>query len=366
MSSGLSMANVNKIKQMAEKHEYNLAIDILDSQNLERSLNPQFLRSCAEIYENVGRNREARQLYVKAHSMAPEGNRIIFSIINFYLKLGYKDLAKRYYDEFEKNDVAGGQQLKDAEYIMKKASGADMNVLFDMLYPYYRDNLDVDWSFELFLLTYLMDKKEDYDIISSDYLATFKDGYYTQTVRDILAGSESAEKLFYIYSKEEVPDNKPDEEEIRAFEKEVLKADYNRGNPDISEAIITEMVDDVPGTSKLFGVIRKGNKSADENNDIELSDADAAAADDANSEAGSENSSNVEKGLKAFIKRKFGKGDKGADTDKTEDENKDSENKTDENTTGEEKASESEQENLQVRKFRIQPHRGLRTLILLW
>ena len=57
------MANVNKIKQMAERHEYNLAIDILDSQNLERSLNPQFLRSCAEIYENVGRNKEARQLF---------------------------------------------------------------------------------------------------------------------------------------------------------------------------------------------------------------------------------------------------------------------------------------------------------------
>ena len=179
MSSGLSMANVNKIKQMAEKHEYNLAIDILDSQNLERSLNPQFLRSCAEIYENVGRYKEARQLYVKAHSMAPEGNKIIFSIINFYLKLGYRDLAKRYYEEFESNDVTGGQQLKDAEYIMKKASGAELNVLFDMLYPYYRDNLDEDWSFELFLLTYIMDKKEDYDILSSDYLATFKDGYYT-------------------------------------------------------------------------------------------------------------------------------------------------------------------------------------------
>ena len=274
MSSGLSMANVNKIKQMAEKHEYNLAIDILDSQNLERSLNPQFLRSCAEIYENVGRHKEARQLYVKAHSMAPEGNKIIFSIMNFYLKLGYFDLAKRYFEEFESNDVTGGQQLKDAEYIIKKATGAEMGVLFDMLYPYYRDNLDEDWSFELFLVTYLMDKKEDYDIISSDYLATFKDGYYTQTIRDILAGSESAETYFYIYSKEEVPDKNPDEEEVRAFEKDVLKADYIRHNPDLQEAVITEMVDDGAGASKFFGGKRK-NKSADSNDSgIELTEAE--------------------------------------------------------------------------------------------
>ena len=349
MSSGLSMANVNKIKQMAERHEYNLAIDILDSQNLERSLNPQFLRSCAEIYENVGRNKEARQLYVKAHSMAPEGNKIIFSIINFYLKQGYKDLAKRYFEEYESNDVTGGQQLTDTEYIMKKASGAELSVLFDMLYPYYRDNLDEDWTFELFLLSYLMDKKDDYDIISSDYLATFKDGYYTQTIRDILAGSESAEKLFYIYSEEEVPDTNPEEEEIRAFEKDVLKADYNRHNPDVSEAVITEMVDGTSGASKFFGGIRKGNKSNDDTNDIELSD---ASSESDPSENGDETSSDgvgssVEKGLKAFIKRKFGKGEKPEDADKKDEDNKladkkDAENKSDDNKPADEKVSETD------------------------
>ena len=350
MSSGLSMANVNKIKQMAERHEYNLAIDILDSQNLERSLNPQFLRSCAEIYENVGRHKEARQLYVKAHSMAPEGNKIIFSIMNFYLKLGYFDLAKRYFEEFESNDVTGGQQLKDAEYIIKKATGAEMGVLFDMLYPYYRDNLDEDWSFELFLVTYLMDKKEDYDIISSDYLATFKDGYYTQTIRDILAGSESAETYFYIYSKEEVPDKNPDEEEVRAFEKDVLKADYIRHNPDLQEAVITEMVDDGAGASKFFGGKRK-NKSADSNDSgIELTEAEETAevSEETPSETPTEdNGSSVEKGLKAFIKRKFGKGEKPEESDdkaadgKTDKETTDSEESKDKTESGETSEAEN-------------------------
>ncbi|MBQ8950300.1 MAG: hypothetical protein IJ065_03915 [Eubacterium sp.] len=344
MSSGLSMANVNKIKQMAEKHEYNLAIDILDSQNLERSLNPQFLRSCAEIYENVGRYKEARQLYVKAHSMAPEGNKIIFSIINFYLKLGYRDLAKRYYEEFESNDVTGGQQLKDAEYIMKKASGAELNVLFDMLYPYYRDNLDEDWSFELFLLTYIMDKKEDYDILSSDYLATFKDGYYTQTVRDILAGNDSAEKYFYIYSEDEVADKNPEEEEIRSFEKDVLKADYLRHNPDLSEAVITEMVDAGSGASKLFGGIKK-NKSGDANDSgIELSEAgentETADVKVADEDVPSENSSAVEKGIKAFIKRKFGKAEK-VDEKAADKNDADASKKDASETSNDEKSAES-------------------------
>ena len=86
MGSGLSMTSVNKIKELAEAHEYDMAVEILDSQNLEKSLNPQFLRACGEVYENTGREYEARQLYVKAHTMAPEANRIILSIIKFYLK----------------------------------------------------------------------------------------------------------------------------------------------------------------------------------------------------------------------------------------------------------------------------------------
>ena len=44
------MTSVNKIKELAEAKEYSLAVEILDSQNLEKSLNPQFYRTCGEVY----------------------------------------------------------------------------------------------------------------------------------------------------------------------------------------------------------------------------------------------------------------------------------------------------------------------------
>ena len=50
MSQGLSMASVNKIKELANQREYSLALDIIDSQDLSKSLNPQFLRLCGEIF----------------------------------------------------------------------------------------------------------------------------------------------------------------------------------------------------------------------------------------------------------------------------------------------------------------------------
>ena len=129
MSSGLSMTSVNKIKELASAHEYSLAAPILDSQDLEQSYNPQFLRVCGEVYENVGRLRDARRLYVKAHTLAPEATRIIFSLINFYLKKGYFDLADRYFEEYVHFSSGYGRELQNIKYIMKKAKSPDLEEL---------------------------------------------------------------------------------------------------------------------------------------------------------------------------------------------------------------------------------------------
>ena len=96
MASGLSMASVNKIKELAAAEQYDMAAPILDTQELEKSLNPQFIRICGEVYEHVGRIKDARRFYIRSHIMAPESNRIIFAIISFYLKIGYRTLAKQY------------------------------------------------------------------------------------------------------------------------------------------------------------------------------------------------------------------------------------------------------------------------------
>ena len=66
MGSGLSMTSVNKIKELAEQREYELALDILDSQDLSKSLNPQFLRVCGDIYTKIGTRRKESYLCICA------------------------------------------------------------------------------------------------------------------------------------------------------------------------------------------------------------------------------------------------------------------------------------------------------------
>ncbi len=256
MASGLSMASVNKIKELAAAGQYDMAAPILDTQELEKSLNPQFIRICGEVYENVNRLEEARRFYVRAHIMAPESNRIIFSIITFYLKMGYFTLAKQYQKEYLFNDNGNERNISNIEYVMKKAEGEAPDKLYGKLFPYYIENIDEYWSYELYLLAKIIDRKDAAKTIADDYLATFKENKKRDIITAIEAGMAKPEDYFYTFAKEEVPDKLPIFEEIREMEKHQLEADFKRIDPDEDEVLEPQfltMVDDefdIPGEEK--------------------------------------------------------------------------------------------------------------------
>ncbi len=229
MSSGLSMTSVNKIKELAEAKEYSLAVEILDSQNLEKSLNPQFLRVCGEVYENVGRSKDARNMYVKAHIMGPDSNRILFSLISMYLKRGYFGLAEQYAEQYKYHVRNSEQETKNIEYVLKKAEHTELSLLQGYLHPYYSHNMDEEWSFELFLLQTIQGM--DTEMLAADYRATFRRSVRSEQIQEVLDGSLSAEELFWIYADAEHQDRDPEEEEIRELEREQLKKDYLRMHP---------------------------------------------------------------------------------------------------------------------------------------
>ena len=50
MSTGISISSINRIKELAEQRKFKEALEILDTQNLEKSINPQFLKISGEIF----------------------------------------------------------------------------------------------------------------------------------------------------------------------------------------------------------------------------------------------------------------------------------------------------------------------------
>ena len=341
MGSGLSMTSVNKIKELAARREYESAVDILDSQDLEKSLNPQFISTCGDIYEHVGRSREARHLQVKAHSMAPESSHIIFKLIEMYLRRGYFSLAETYYNQYLDNSVGSPEEALAVKYLMAKSKGQELDELYDILYPKFRDDMYERWSFELFLVSSML-SKPDLEMFAADYRATFKDSPNSDLVKQVYEGQIKPEDVFEEFRDQESPDDDPDEEDIRKFEIEQLKQDEKRLHPEAEEAVITEIMPDEESDEN--NIVKNIFKKKYKNSLEEEADSEEVS-DEELEEKLDEGQDNVTKGLKSFIRNTFLKkkvnadeSESAEDSDETKDEENADKAKADDAKTDDEKS----------------------------
>ena len=240
MGAGLSMTSVNKIKELANSREYSLALELVEHQDLTKSLNPQFLRLCGEIYIKNNRYADARRCLLMAHRLAPESKRIIYTFVELYLRMGYFRLAKTYYDMYMFD--ASAYDSREIEYIWNKHEHPEEYGSLDVLLDGYMHNLDYEWSFELYLLYKKEGKQKEADTLAELYHASYQNSEYSQIIADIESGKTTADAYFDVYAAEEQPDDDPDLESLRMEEKELLDADDLRMHP--KEAEITVMYED--------------------------------------------------------------------------------------------------------------------------
>ena len=240
MGAGLSMASVNKIKELANSREYSLALELVEHQDLTKSLNPQFLRLCGEIYIKNDRYKDARRCLIMAHRLGPESKRVLYTFVELYLRMGYFQLAKTYYDMYMFD--ANAYDSRDMEYVWNKHEHADDYKTLEPLIAGYAHNLDYDWSFELYLLYKKEEKQNEAATLAELYHASFKNSDNSQIILDIEAGKVKVDTYFDIYVDTEAVDDDPDMEALRAEEQELLATDDLRMHP--KEAEITIMYED--------------------------------------------------------------------------------------------------------------------------
>ena len=240
MGAGLSMASVNKIKELANSREYSLALELVEHQDLSKSLNPQFLRLCGEIYIKNNRYEDARRCLIMAHRLAPESKRIMYVFVELYLRMGYFELAKTYYDMYMFD--AGSCDSRQMEYVWTKHEHPDALKDMEQLLVSYMHNLDYDWSFELYLVYKKEEKKEEAHSLAELYAASFKNSENSDRICAIEKGKESADTYFDVYASVQQEDNDERYDALRSEEAELLAADDLRMHP--KEAEITVMYED--------------------------------------------------------------------------------------------------------------------------
>lgn len=250
MSTGISMSSVNKIKELADNGDYSLALDILEHQDLSKSLSPQFIRICGEVYYENKRYPEARAALVKAHAMAPAGNKIIYSLIKLYLSMGFTQLAEHYFEIYTFNQANKDAGTYRLEYMIAKAHRKPVNELYSILVSANDVETDEEWDFEMLLLHAYIRNREKFDSACVEFRAHYKNSSHLYMLDKLMGGDVDLESMIYCYPDTEMPDDDPEQADTRANENKILEEDDLRMHP--KDAKIMIMVeDDAPVTSSM-------------------------------------------------------------------------------------------------------------------
>lgn len=270
VSTGISISSINRIKELAEEKKYAEALEILDTQNLDKSINPQFLRISGEIFRENKRYYDSRRILLKAHQMSPQGNRIIFELIQLYLELGYFTKAQKYYEQYLFYSTPEDTQKDYVEYIMKKALGSDVKELASILIPILEQMPEDRWNFEAVLLYDKIERKDKALDESRYILENFKESIYVQPVIDYIDDKLDVDKYFYIYPKEEQQEDTELFEDLIEQEEKLLEADYLRMYPPEARIMVeAEDKDAIESKPIKEKKVKKRNKKAKDTESIE-------------------------------------------------------------------------------------------------
>lgn len=219
---------LDEIKNLMAKKQYTEAAEIADSINWRKVRNVNALMKAGDIYAQIGRYDEAKEILLMAYDRSPIGRMIIYKLAEIAIKTKDFDEAQEYYDEFV--EIAPHDNLKYIlRYEMNKAKGAGLDVLIQILEELKEQEYTEKWAFELAYLYHQAGRSEECINACDELILWFGDGPYV----------EKALELKMLYQ----PLNRAQEDKYRQFKQrkdgivEVRPEDYLESGEIIKEPV---------------------------------------------------------------------------------------------------------------------------------
>lgn len=219
---------LDEIKNLMAKKQYTEAAEIADSINWRKVRNVNALMKAGDIYAQIGRYDEAKEILLMAYDRSPIGRMIIYKLAEIAIKTKEFDEAQEYYDEFV--EIAPHDNLKYIlRYEMNKAKGAGLDVLIQILEELKEQEYTEKWAFELAYLYHQAGRSEECVNACDELILWFGDGPYV----------EKALELKMLYQ----PLNRAQEDKYRQFKQrkdgivEVRPEDYLESGEIIKEPV---------------------------------------------------------------------------------------------------------------------------------
>lgn len=175
---------LDQMKALVAEGDYLTAATIADTINWRKIKNVTALVRAGEIYEQVGRYEESRDILLMAYDRSPIGRMIIYRLTCVAIKMAEYDEAKEYYKEFEA--IAPHDNLKYVlKYEINKAQGADYKILIANLEELKEQEFSEEWGYELAYLYHQAGMVEQCVEICNDLILYFGQGVYVEKALEL-------------------------------------------------------------------------------------------------------------------------------------------------------------------------------------
>lgn len=193
---------IDQMKSLCAEGNYEAAAEIADSINWSKVKNVNALVRAGEVYEQVGKYEDSRDILLSAYDRSPIGRMIIFRLAGVAIKMEDFAAAEDYYQEFI--EIAPHDNLRYViRYEIRKAQGADPKELIQILEELKEKEYTEEWAFELAYLYHRAGESEKCIEACDELILWFGDGPYVERALEL--------KMLY------QPLNKAQEEKYRRF-----------------------------------------------------------------------------------------------------------------------------------------------------
>lgn len=235
---------VDEMKALVSARNYNAAAEIAETINWRKIRNLNALVLAGEVFEQVGRYEESKEILLMAYDKSPIGRNIIYRLAEIAVKTKRFDEAQEYYDEFV--DIAPHDNLKFVlKYKMTAAQGLPYQEQIKILEELKEQEYSEEWAYELAYL-YHKDMQPEKCVEACDELILwFGDGIYVEKALEL--------KMHY------QPLTKPQEEKYRMFRQKRTGVIEVKPNDSLESGEIVHEAVEIPSVQTNAGQYNTAN-----------------------------------------------------------------------------------------------------------
>ncbi len=185
---------VDEMKALVSARNYNAAAEIAETINWRKIRNLNALVLAGEVFEQVERYEESKEILLMAYDKSPIGRNIIYRLAEIAIKTKHFDEAQEYYDEFV--DIAPHDNLKFVlKYKMTAAQGLSFKEQIQILEELKEQEYSEEWAYELAYLYHRDGQPEKCVEACDELILWFGDGIYVEKALELKMHYQPLTKL---------------------------------------------------------------------------------------------------------------------------------------------------------------------------